>query len=94
MVRNKIIFLVCSALLLIIPVWTAGLWWAASDPTRMQWVQRVTIVLILIVVFFGVRVIIKIIQSQEHYTRGFCRTCGYDLTGLQDMHCPECNSKF
>lgn len=38
--------------------------------------------------------IVSSVAIRRLYTAGFCRQCGYDLTGLTEPRCPECGKPF
>jgi len=48
----------------------------------------------LLLVAYPIVALVREIRRRRRRRRGFCRKCGYNLTGLSEPRCPECGTPF
>ncbi len=48
----------------------------------------------LLLVAYPIVALVREIRRRRRRRHGFCRKCGYNLTGLPEPRCPECGTPF
>lgn len=48
----------------------------------------------LLLVAYPIVALVREIRRRRRRRHGFCRKCGYNLTGLSEPRCPECGTPF